>query len=151
MSLEDVKVGDRVWVVDQSFSGVENRRLLTVTSVTPTLIRSGKEQWRRTQGAGRRQRVGAYVGWDSFGRLESVATADEIAEYEAGRIAKQADAESAEREREKAREEKRERLIKLVKTLRLSLGTTSSNEGYAEFEFLGFCYRIEEVAAHREE
>lgn len=146
MSLEDVKVGDRVWRAEyEPRQGY--RWLETVSAVTPNYIRlEGHENdtWYRSNGWPR----GRAEYW-----LKSIATPAEITAWEAEQAQQQADAEAAEREREQAREEKRERLAKLTTYLGSKFRSIVCDPDALTFtvEYDGHRYEIREVEAHREE
>lgn len=140
MSLEGVKVGDRVWV---GIAGTSQPRIevATIARVTPKrMFGSQGQQWHRSNGRSCNYRKSPDI-------LE-VATAEEVVAWEAEQAQKKAAAEAAEREREKAREEKRERLIRLSKELKNFWRVVSAERIEITFEYRK--YRIEEVE-HREE
>lgn len=145
MSLEDVKAGDFVWLgLDTHATGGASRRIeiATIARVTPKRVFGSQgQQWHRSTGK-------SCNYWKAPDILE-VATADEVAAYETAQAQKKATTEAAEREREKAREEKRGRLVKVIEHLNIRCGHDPAQD-FIEFELDGYKYRIEE-AAHREE
>lgn len=141
-NLNDVKVGDRVWVGKRNHRGTGlDRRdgMITVTRVTPKRFNGAHSFQNWLKERGRPYGVGSL--W-----ALSIATPEEIEEWEARQAQAKRDAENAEAERERLYQKQRARMNKLgifliAADLRVGLPTTN----IINFEFKGHQYRVSEV------
>jgi hypothetical protein len=115
MGLENIKVGDKVWV-SSSFGGGEKGEIRTVVRLTPSqIILDGIEKYSRYQ-RGKKSRYGDDLNYYAIGhrggRITLYATAAECEKWEAQKTRKLAEAEEYKERRQKA-EAKRDELSAL--------------------------------------
>lgn len=146
MSLEKIKVGDRVWV-SARYGGDERGTLKTVARLTPTqIILDGIEKYNRYQ-RGKPSRYGdkepQYYGIaGADGRLTFIATTAECEEWDAVKERERLEAE-ARVSRQQSAEAKRDELTALFsKDPEPNRGTYARDATYGDREFRAGRYDV---------
>lgn len=136
--LEDVKVGQQVFLTEYKGHSGRIHSLETVATVTPNYIRlvgHGNATWHKSN------------GWPR-GKAEYwivAPTPEVLAKYEAEQAKQKADAEAAEAERQRAEQEKRMRLAGIGNYLGGVFGNVESKGDVITFEHGHYRYEIREI------
>lgn len=122
MSLEDVKVGDRVWMGQRAHGGWKRLSLYEVASVTPTgfrLVGHPKDFYKKATGLD-------YVGANY--RIIGIATPEEITAWEAKQTQEKTEREARDQAQKEAYEAKCERAVEIRNRFRTWLLASANAE-----------------------